>query len=1840
MAINKLLEFRNTDSTADINSRLAGLVPKGIVSGGIVQAEPNTLQVRVTGDGVNPWTFLVYSVEGMLVRGIGDVVLPVTAGTTNVIAVRARYVEGGEATGEVVSMLLGAFEVDPDPNSLIRLCSVTPDVGATAVQPTDIDFTFRDSIEGFRRNSLRGVVDTVADLPSSSGFPAVGEINFISNDFAANTTITIATPAVTATFPIVPPIEFNLAAPTSDPITAGLSRVNTSERTIVSAIEAALTGVVTVTTATPHSLSAGMQVRITGNAVSLNGVWTVATIVDATSFTYVKSGSLSPVMGTGGVVINTATTCTVTAHLAPGYLHNLLPAQSIVIEDAIDPSFNVASSVTSVIDAQTFTFIMSGYQTATSGGGRVVRIGVSIPPNGVQIGTTTTQTANAFEQVFRASTLASAIHSTAIGSSVNLQATLLGDVGNTYTLAKSEPGVLPGDEAIVLSGATFEGGADPVATNGVLELRPGDVYVVLYGESGSLEMWGFDGILFKNLTSAAFGTILDFHRRNLFDNEKHLTENQAAALEGSAGIPGPTNRFVTEQDASVLTVDLGNALQGADNVAPSNDNRFLTEARYRGERSDVEVPTGQNYVQLPATERWVVGNEAAFDEIAQYFNVVFTSTLLDPGGPTEYTQQDFTPVTAVGFYTNNALTTVLDPSDPVIGADGHGIYPRVEAASLSYPVDLYVKLSAIPDNGSCTVLYSRAVQEKFRSTTADMRAGPQRILPAEIATIDNKVAELRFNSGINPSGTTVVFPDNLFVAENLQQYTLRRRLGGRGVSLEDGFTINFEDGTGTAGIVEDFTPVALAVGEWTKYLVTLNVDGVVRVYPIANYLQYASDIASSMTLSSIGVPNNALPHGEWLFASVAVQGATGSDIEDILPSSIELYPYQDTRDPYTPITVGDSYSTYGHFSGPDALNRALKVVSKGDTIRLLPGNYLGQTLIQKEGVTLEWMEGASVSFKTLSVNTVPASWNTTTNEITSTSHGFVHNQPVRITTSGTLPTPIASGTTYYIQYVDQNKFKLSTTQNGPEVDITLGGSGTHKISTYVIDTPAASWNFTLYTIAYTAHGLYNNLAVKVETTSTLPTGILNTTTYYVQVVDANTIKLLDAPDGSVVTFSSQGVGVHTVTAERTGIIVDAADVSFRDAYFSDCDVGVRLTANATGFSPKGTAGFGSVTTNFDSSATVTKTSLLSNPYALTCTDGLSARYFGDYNSGDAIQDAIDAAEDGDTILIYPGTYNGFTVSKNRLYIIGQPGVYIDGSAIIVSGDENLLEGLTCTNTAVGIDCTGLKNVFDATVTFADTVKTHIKFPLTSGSKHGNFHPAVSGRGTHLTVGNDHGEKWVTVGDGISSWGDYNGQEALFDALDLEEPGTTIIVGKGTYSAVEGIAYNHMTVNGTGYECIIQAAQGSDAACLEVGGSYNSFSGFHLQASRTFPYDYSIIGIKATGDGNFFDRISFQETGTSLIAPNVRYVQASGSRNSIRSRTGAATDLVTYTVGDGVRSFGDFVGKTSGFSSAITALPQLPGGTAGAVLGTGSSVTFEDQASSFPVNFTNPASPYYVDALHRYITITSGTNQGTWKVTNIINATQVTITRTDGGSFAVDSSITWSIAVGTKIVVLPGTYDPLVIPQGKNDIVVEAWGDVVVTGSSPLITVSGNRCRVSGFRLEDTGTGIDVSGADNVFERNMFSSTLSGKYSVTGTGNRIYDAAENSDKVAYTISVYPSRGDFVGNSEVAIQAAIDAADADPHIKRVFIGAGTYTLTNTVTIPAGVSVFGSGYVTNLVGDGSFAAFTLTTGSQTISGIHFSNFSDSLYGPATNVFADGNWLTSAPINANVTGFTSDNL
>lgn len=78
---------------------------------------------------------------------------------------------------------------------------------------------------------------------------------------------------------------------------------------------------------------------------------------------------------------------------------------------------------------------------------------------------------------------------------------------------------------------------------------------------------------------------------------------------------------------------------------------------------------------------------------------------------------------------------------------------------------------------------------------------------------------------------------------------------------------------------------------------------------------------------------------------------------------------------------------------------------------------------------------------------------TANDTITLTDHGLFDQHPVRFTTTGTLPAPLAASTTYWIIRNDANSVKVASSaanaRDGTAIDLTDTGSDTHTIMSMV-----------------------------------------------------------------------------------------------------------------------------------------------------------------------------------------------------------------------------------------------------------------------------------------------------------------------------------------------------------------------------------------------------------------------------------------------------------------------------------------------------------------------------------------------------------------------------------------------------------------------------------------------------------------------------------------------------------------------------------------------------------------------------------------------------------------------
>lgn len=199
---------------------------------------------------------------------------------------------------------------------------------------------------------------------------------------------------------------------------------------------------------------------------------------------------------------------------------------------------------------------------------------------------------------------------------------------------------------------------------------------------------------------------------------------------------------------------------------------------------------------------------------------------------------------------------------------------------------------------------------------------------------------------------------------------------------------------------------------------------------------------------------------------------------------------------------------------------------------------------------------------------IPSDVSVTTDEIALEANPFKDNDTVRFTTTGTLPSPLATGTDYYVISSTDGSLQISASYAGTAVDITTVGSGVHTIvrrdnKVKTAQQTAASMNSFLDfsasasidfiagnvstgadTITLTNHGLSNDDRVMFVSSGTLPGGLDSISEYYIEVIDANTVKIsttaIASPTYVDLTTTGSTAAIHTALLNRIQVTLTNA----------------------------------------------------------------------------------------------------------------------------------------------------------------------------------------------------------------------------------------------------------------------------------------------------------------------------------------------------------------------------------------------------------------------------------------------------------------------------------------------------------------------------------------------------------------------------------------------------------------------------------------------------------------------------------------------------------------------------
>ena len=158
MAVQAIFEFKNADSTLDLNNRFNGLFSRGIFYGGTVSPG--------SGLSISISPFFAVSYDGMVLREESvSTTLTVSAGIKSYIVLRAKYSGSEVPTLSFESIGSSAYLIDPDKNYLIVFATVTLAASVTSVVVGNIKTSERDIIDKIVMKGNINEVEVMGHIP-------------------------------------------------------------------------------------------------------------------------------------------------------------------------------------------------------------------------------------------------------------------------------------------------------------------------------------------------------------------------------------------------------------------------------------------------------------------------------------------------------------------------------------------------------------------------------------------------------------------------------------------------------------------------------------------------------------------------------------------------------------------------------------------------------------------------------------------------------------------------------------------------------------------------------------------------------------------------------------------------------------------------------------------------------------------------------------------------------------------------------------------------------------------------------------------------------------------------------------------------------------------------------------------------------------------------------------------------------------------------------------------------------------------------------------------------------------------------------------------------------------------------------------------------------------------------------------------------------------------------------------------------------------------------------------------------------------------------------------------
>ena len=178
------------------------------------------------------------------------------------------------------------------------------------------------------------------------------------------------------------------------------------------------------------------------------------------------------------------------------------------------------------------------------------------------------------------------------------------------------------------------------------------------------------------------------------------------------------------------------------------------------------------------------------------------------------------------------------------------------------------------------------------------------------------------------------------------------------------------------------------------------------------------------------------------------------------------------------------------------------------------------------------------------------------------------NSAVAFSTTGTLPTGITAGTTYYVSKIDDTTFFISTSSTlSPLVNVSAAGSGVHTVSTVSlgVTSPSGANNTQLATTGFVNTAITNAL-------TTIPVNLTNwsiaetsaTQTATMTIASPAVVTVAAAPaNGTAVSYSTTGALPTGITANAAYYVYNRSGTTYNLSTTSGIAQVATITAGAS-----------------------------------------------------------------------------------------------------------------------------------------------------------------------------------------------------------------------------------------------------------------------------------------------------------------------------------------------------------------------------------------------------------------------------------------------------------------------------------------------------------------------------------------------------------------------------------------------------------------------------------------------------------------------------------------------------